>query len=256
MPSSPITYNTLSVVIPFYNEEEAAESVVRTAHKTLSESKYQFEIIAVQNGSRDRTAEILSELEKSLDRVKVVNIEVNQGVGYGILQGLDAATGDVMGYMPGDGQTAALDMVNIVQKMETEGTEVGQGVRTYRNDRLRRVIVSILFRTFVYSLFGRMSSDVNGHPKLFSRRIYQMLELCSKDYFIDTELIIKVARLGVKVTEMNVTFHPRQGGRSSVTLSTFAEFIVNLCIARFSPDDRWGVRALVKRDREQKRISR
>jgi polyisoprenyl-phosphate glycosyltransferase len=255
MPPTPVSYQTLSVVIPFYNEEEAAEAVVRLAHKTLSECKFQFEIIAIQNGSRDRTPEILRALENTLDRIKVVNIEVNQGVGYGILQGLAQSSGDVMGYMPGDGQTTAQDMVNIVEKMEIEGTEVGQGVRTYRNDRLRRVIVSVLFRSFVLALFGRMSSDVNGHPKLFSRRVYQLLDLCSKDYFIDTELIIKVARLGLKTSEVNVTFHPRQGGRSSVTLSTFAEFIVNLCIARFSPDDRWGIRALVKRNREQKRIS-
>src|SRR5438552_18121238 len=93
---------SLSIVLPFYNEEECVERVIRDVHSALR--GLPFEIVAVQNGSRDRTEEILNCLTKHLPQLRIVVVPVNRGFGYGLIQGMAASTGEVVGFMPGDGQ--------------------------------------------------------------------------------------------------------------------------------------------------------
>src|SRR5262245_61157725 len=94
----------LSIVLPFYNEEGCAEQVLREVHSAMIPLQVPFEIIAVQNGSSDRTAEILQRLAEEFDPLRVLTIDVNQGFGYGLLQGMRESRGDILVYMPGDGQ--------------------------------------------------------------------------------------------------------------------------------------------------------
>jgi glycosyltransferase involved in cell wall biosynthesis len=240
----------LSIVLPFYNEEGAVESVISSLHAVLSGSEFPFEIMAVQNGSKDRTAEILARLKTSMAELTIVEVEVNQGFGYGILQGLKAATGDFVGFMPGDGQIAAEDVVRLARQIEKDGTTIGQGVRIARGDGFIRKFVSASYNLMISLLFGRLSADMNGHPKLFSRQLYNDLALQSKDSFIDAEIILKTSILKQRISSVPITFAQRQSGRSTVNINTCFEFVANLFAARFCADDRWGIHKIATKQRD------
>src|SRR5262245_35129101 len=98
------THCDLSIVIPFFNEELSARGVVEHILSTFRQAGFSFEIVCVQNGSRDRTPEILAALEKENPEVVLVTIPKNEGFGAGVLKGLRACRGNILGYMPGDGR--------------------------------------------------------------------------------------------------------------------------------------------------------
>ncbi len=106
--------------------------------------------------------------------------------------------------------------------------------RRFRMDGLKRKLVSVVYNLVANALFGGLGSiDVNGNPKLFPRELLGRLDLRSKDWFLDAEILIKAKRLRVRVFEMNVFGHMREGGASSVRFGTCLEFVKNLLRARF-----------------------
>jgi glycosyltransferase involved in cell wall biosynthesis len=219
-------------------------AVLTELHAALKAATVPFEIVAVQNGSRDRTAQILSELRERMPELRVVTVEVNQGFGYGLVQGLAAGTGEVLGFIPGDGQIAPRMVLDLLQEMERCQADVGQGWRITREDGWQRRYVSRVYNLIARALLGLPSRDLNGHPKLMSRRSYAAMELRSKDGFLDAEILLKANRLGAKVAHIDVRFHKRQGGRSKVRPVECWHFLWNLLRARFDRHDIWGLNTL------------
>ncbi len=234
----------LSIVLPFYNEEQCVEEVVGGARGELERSGVSFEIVAVQNGSGDRTGQILARLEREHKALRVVVVPVNRGFGHGILQGLAECAGDIVGYMPGDGQVNPMVLSRLLRRMDETKADIGKGRRTVRRDGWHRAVVSSAYNTLMRICFGIPFDDVNGHPKLLTRHAYLALQLRSTDNFIDAELVLKAQRLDLTVCEVDLEFEPRKTGRSTVRWTTCLQFLVNLARARLPFADPWGLRAL------------
>ncbi|GFP25038.1 hypothetical protein HKBW3S25_00488 [Candidatus Hakubella thermalkaliphila] len=234
----------VSLVLPFYNEEASVAKVISDVHAALGKAGVSFEIIAVENGSRDATGEILAELEKQYKELRIVHVRVNQGFGYGIMQGLSVCAGDIVGFMPGDGQVDPSVVLEILQRMEDTGAEVGKARRVVHHDGWQRRFISRSYNLLMRFLFGLPTDDTNGHPKLLTRRAYSAMHLRSHDSFLDAEILLKAQRLGVRVCEVNTKFHKRETGRSTVRLTTCVEFLCNLMQARFQREDPWGLNKL------------
>ncbi|MEK7872319.1 MAG: glycosyltransferase family 2 protein [Chloroflexota bacterium] len=233
----------VSIILPFYNEEACVEQVLIDLRATLQKAGLRFEIIAVQNGSWDRTAEILTQLSSLYSEVRVVDIPVNKGFGFGVLQGAAASKGDVVGWMPGDGQVPAISVPQVLSEMARTASDIGKTCRINRNDGWIRSLASRVMNTFARVMLGVSTRDVDGTPKLFRREVLQALRLRSNDSFVDMEALVKARRLGLKVCEVDVPSQPRVGGRSKVrVLETSVEFIGNVLRARFARSDPWGLR--------------
>src|SRR5262245_20003189 len=159
----------LSIVLPFYDEEGCVEDVVDTVRGELERGGVAFEIVAVQNGSRDRTGAILERLAREHSAVRVVAVPVNRGFGDGILRGLAACAGDVVGFMPGDGQVPPAVLTRLLDRMDETRADIGKGRRTVRRDGWHRQAVSRAYNTVMKVGFGVPFDDVNGHPKLLTR---------------------------------------------------------------------------------------
>jgi len=107
--------------------------------------------------------------------------------------------------------------------------------RRFRQDSLKRKIVSIIYNGLMLSLFGWLGAiDVNGSPKLFSRRAFRAMRLRSDDWFLDPELILKANRLGLRVIEIDVEGYARHSGVSHVKRQTILEFLKNIWYYRTS----------------------
>ncbi len=224
----------LSLALPFYNEEENVANVIHDLENAFaSEGLENYELLAVNNGSWDKTAEILKELNQKNPRVKIVTVPVNQGLGYGILQGFKAAEGDYVGFNCGDGQISAEDVMKVWRKLITGNFDLCKVKRVVRQDGLNRRFISAIFNTLCRVLFGIKSRDVNGIPKIMKREVLERLRLVSKDWFIDAEIMIKATQAGFKIGEEPVEFLKRKGGSSHVDFRALIEFFKNLLIYRF-----------------------
>jgi glycosyltransferase involved in cell wall biosynthesis len=237
----------LSIVLPFYNEEACVTQVIADLDTALKSAGFVYEIVAVQNGSHDRTGKILDQLAAAYPALRVVVVPVNRGFGYGLIQGMAASTGEVVGFMPGDGQIDPAVVAPLLRKMEESGAEVAQGRRITRGDGWLRWFVSKSFNLLVALLFTLPTRDINGHPKLMRRRCYETLDLRSADSFLDAEILLKGQRLGARFCQLDLDFRRRETGHSSVRIGTCVEFVRNLLKARFLKDDPWGLHRLPAR---------
>lgn len=232
----------LSLVMPCYNEQEVLGYSVPQLVAAFDKAGIALELIAVDNGSRDRTGEILAGFAKDGLPVVPTRVEINQGYGHGILHGLPLCTAPWVGSIPADGQVDPEDVVRLFDVLRhANGPVLGKVRRRFRLDGLWRKLVSVAYNGLVFVMWPRLGSiDVNGSPKIFPRSLLPELDLQSQRWFLDPELLIKAHYLGVRIIELNVFARMRGNGLSHVRVGTCWEFLKNLFRFRFSREiARW-----------------
>lgn len=225
----------LSLVMPCYNEAEIVAYTIDRLLDAFERAGHRLEIVAVDNGSVDRTGEILHRLAEERDGVVPYRVERNQGYGSGILAGIPLCTGRWAGTIPADGQVDGEDVVRLFEAAESSGGLVLAKVRRrFRMDGARRKIVSIAYNLFFRALWPRIQSlDINGSPKILPRAHLTRMDLRSTDWCLDPELMVKAHHMGLRVLELNVFARMRGGGTSHVRASTAWEFFRRLIGVRF-----------------------
>lgn len=240
----------LSITIPCYNEEDCLPSTIPALARALSEAGVDYELVLVDNGSVDRTSEIIDELaRKGLPIIKG-QIDTNRGAGLGFRTGFSLARGRVVGTQCADGQVAPEDLLRVYEAIRQSSVPTLAKVRRrFRQDSLTRKVVSVIYNVLMRLLFPRIRGlDLNGNPKLLDRDTLERLELTSDDWFLDAELMIKAGYLELPVVEIDVPGHAREGGSSNVGVATVLEFLSNILRYRFgSPLRSWKRRALPAR---------
>ncbi|OGS22598.1 MAG: hypothetical protein A2252_03195 [Elusimicrobia bacterium RIFOXYA2_FULL_39_19] len=217
-----------SLVIPFYNEEKNAEFVCNDILHTFRNKQLTFELIAVNNGSQDNTPEILARQSQNNKEIKVVKVDVNQGYGHGVLQGLKTAKGVFIGYSVGDRQISADDVYEVFNEARMNDLEYCQGKRTNRKDTLLRTLNTRFFHFIFHILFPSPITDNGSNPKIFKKTWYERIQPESKDWFLDSEIIIKTSVLKGKMKEVPVTFLKRKEGKSKINILASFEMLKNL----------------------------
>ena len=225
----------LSIVIPCYNEEEVLPVSIPPLLYLCRELDLRHEIILVNNGSCDSTPQVIDSFIFSGYPVRRVDVAINQGYGWGVICGLKEALGTYIAYMSCDGQIHAEDVIRVYRAIQnTDSGAIAKVQRINRTDGWVRKIASWIYNLLLSTMFGRITTDINGAPKVFHKEDLQVLKLTSKDWFIDSELMIKAQALGFNIIEVPVTFHERQGGISSVRLlSTSLEFLRSMVLFRW-----------------------
>ncbi|MBX7167790.1 MAG: glycosyltransferase family 2 protein [Pirellulales bacterium] len=220
----------VALAIPCYNEESVLGTTVTQLLAAFRERHVRVELVLVDNGSMDGTGRIIDEFVAAGAPVVKRRIDVNRGYGNGILQGLAACRGRIIGFVHADGQCEAADVVKICELALSSPTPVFVKVRRrFRLDGLRRKIISIVYNALANILYpGIGSLDVNGSPKVFPREYFPRMNIRSTDWFIDPEIMLRARELKLPVIERNVMAQMRTGGRSHVTVHTCKEFVVNL----------------------------
>ncbi|HEY2107959.1 MAG TPA: glycosyltransferase family 2 protein [Candidatus Binataceae bacterium] len=216
----------LSVFLPCHNEEPNLVRVVDNFRGVLDRFASAWEIIVVDDGSRDRTGDIADGLASADQRVRVVHHQVNRGYGGAVISGLKAAMLPYVLLCDGDGQFDAGELAGLVRMAANYDVVVGRRVR--RADRLMRRLNGQAWTALVRLLFGIKITDVDCGFKLFKREFIQDLELNARGAMISTELMVKVAARGARVCEVEVGHLPRLAGEQSganpkVILRAFAE---------------------------------
>jgi len=222
---------SLSLVLPVWNEEEIIGKVVQEIVGVLEGARVDYELLLVENGSVDRSLEVIRELSRQNPRLRVVVRP--KGYGSAVIGGLEEAAKEVVGYMPSDGQIEPRIIIECLKYWENGGYDLVKINRVERESGERRFI-SVCFNGITRLLFGLKAQDINGSPKFFSRKAVKLLDLQSKQNLIDTELMAKAKRLGWKFVELPTASRPRTGGKSHVNPWTILEFFDELLQLRFS----------------------
>ena len=225
----------VAFVIPAYNEAGGVGFTIDRLFDAFAEAGHHLEVVAVDNGSSDGTGEVLRTLQQRHPGLRVHRVEVNEGYGNGILQGLPLADAKWIGMIPADGQVDAEDVVRLYEAAAgSDGRIVAKVRRRFRLDGPLRKVVSVSYNLLVLLLWPRLGTlDVNGSPKLLKREWLAALRLTSKQWFLDPELMIKAHYLGLRVLEVNVFARLRGSGLSHVRASTSWEFFRELLRYRF-----------------------
>lgn len=232
----------LSFVMPCYNEQDIIGYTIPRFTAAFKSAGIRLELIAVDNGSRDRTGEMIREMAANDPAIVYHRVEINEGYGNGILTGIKLCRAPWIGMIPCDGQVDAEDVVALFDTIKTtNGNVLAKVRRRFRMDGLWRKVVSVTYNLMVRALWPRLGSiDVNGSPKILPRDVIMAMDLKSKNWFLDPEIVIKAHYMGLRVLEFNVFARMRGNGLSHVRVMTCWEFLRNLMIFRFSTEmPRW-----------------
>jgi len=220
----------ISLVIPVYNEQENITPLFESITDGLLELREPYEIIFVDDGSQDRTAEILLGLADKEDSIKVIQLRRNFGQTAAMMAGIDHATGDVVIPMDGDGQNDPSDIPKLLDKL-AEGYDVVSGWRRDRQDkRFRRVLISKLANKLISATTGVKLHDFGCSLKAYRREVIQSIRLYGEMHrFIP----IYASWQGARVTEVPVNHHPRTAGVSKYGLERIVKVMLDLLVIQF-----------------------
>lgn len=202
----------LSLILPAYNEEATIEIVVNQALEEIPKNFQSFEIIVVDDGSKDRTPEIADRLAASQpELVRVVHHRPNRGYGAALTSGFKAAQGDYLMFMDSDRQFNPADLKLLAPYVGKADIIAG-----YRKKRtFYRFLIGYTFNTVVTILFGIHLRDIDCGFKIFRAEMLKPMELTSPGALINTEIHAKAQRQGRSIIEVGVNHYPRLVGDQS-----------------------------------------
>jgi glycosyltransferase involved in cell wall biosynthesis len=204
----------LSVFFPAYNDGGTIASLVITSVAVAGSLTPDFEVIVVNDGSRDDTAKILDELARLYpDRVRIVHHPTNRGYGGALRTGFATATKDYVFYTDGDAQYDPTEMTALWSKM-TDEVDWVNGWKISRSDPLHRIIIGRVYHHMVKLLFGLKVRDVDCDFRLMRRRIFDVVRLEKDSGVICLEMMKKFQDAGFRVAEHPVHHYHRAYGTS------------------------------------------
>jgi hypothetical protein len=190
------------------------------------------------NASLNRTREALDGLRGKFRELRVLAAPPSRC----IAQGLAAASGKALGWMPAGGQIPAGSIARLLHLMNVTRSDLGQGVRTEARDGSDGILATAI-RKLARVLHGIDAADMHGGPKLVTRRIYTSLKLRSRDNFVDAETLLKAHRMGASICRLEVEPLPRLPRRGAMRPAAYAEMALCLLRARLQANDPWGLNA-------------
>jgi glycosyltransferase involved in cell wall biosynthesis len=213
MAVSPSRAPGLSVFFPAYNDSSTIGSMVIRAVKAASELTPDFEIIVVDDGSADGTAEIADELARTYPQVRAIHHPINRDYGAALQTGFRSATKDLIFYTDGDAQYDPSELSVLWAKMTPE-VDLVNGYKISRADPLHRIVFGRVYHYIVSTLFRIHLRDVDCDFRLMRRSIFDRINLLKTSGIICVEMMKKVQDAGFQIVEVPVHHYHRAFGKS------------------------------------------
>ena len=223
---------SISIVIPAYNEEGNIARVVRETLRDAKKIADDLEIVVVNDGSSDKTGEVIDSLAKKYKEVRALHHNGNKGLALAWKTGVDVAKKDIILYIEGDGQQPFGDQTELLKKIKTH--DLVLGYRSYRFDYTPfRKSLSYGYLFLIWLLFGLKYQDV-GWSQAYRRKIFDKIKMKSVTPFFDTEVVIKAQRYGFRVTEAKSYYRRREAGATTLgNLTTAYKMLMEMAKMRF-----------------------
>ncbi len=223
---------TLTIAMPVYNEAGTIERVVRSALEVAGEAPGGGEVLVVDDGSTDDTPEILARLAAEKMSLRVVRHDHNQGIGGYGRRMLDEARGEWVFIISSDGEFDPREALRFLDLAQRDGVDAVLGYRRVKRYSPYRLLVSWLFKSLVFLLFGARYRDI-GCVRLQRRAVYAPVRLYSESAFSNAERLLVARRRGATSVEAEVEHYPRSHGKGGgAKLAKVVEALLDLVHVR------------------------
>lgn len=207
----------ISVFLPTYNEEGNIKKVVLNTKKVLEKVAGEWELLVVNDGSKDGTLSVIKEIADKSKGVKIISHKENKGYGASLQSGFYGARYPWIAFTDSDGQFDFGEITNFINKQKETGADLVIGYYKKRKVSLSKKITSRLWEMLVFIFFGLKVHDVDCGFKFIKKEVIDSIPRLESERgaFISSELLIKARRKGFKIVEIPVTHYPRTRGEGT-----------------------------------------
>lgn len=205
----PIT-TPFSLCMPCYNEADVITENLRAASTILPYFFEEWEVVVVNDGSADETAELTTQYAKIDPRIRLVNHEQNRGYGAAVTSGMRAAEGELIAFTDGDGQFSLLDLPQLITNLG--GANLVIGYRHQRADAGIRKLNAWSWNQLIRLVLGVKVQDLDCAFKVFRREVVEQLKMSAQGACINAEIMVQCQRGGLTIAEVPVAHYPRYHG--------------------------------------------
>ena len=222
---------SLSVFFPAYNDSRSLPGLIGATFEVLAQHVEDYEVIVVNDGSRDDTADVLLRLRRRFGpRLRIVTHPQNRGYGAALRSGFEAATKEFVFYTDGDGQYDVRELPSLLE-LAWPDTGLVNGYKTERRDPWHRVVIGLLYYKIARLLFRVKLRDIDCDYRLVRRSLIRRSPLRCTSGTVCVELVKKLESSGMRVAEVPVSHFARQYGRSQFfRISSLGATFVQLCL--------------------------
>jgi len=220
----------LSVFFPCYNEEKNIKLTVDKAVKVLEKTAKKWEIIIVDDGSKDKTGEVALKIQKKYPNIKIVTHHPNRGYGAAFKSGLYNAKYQWIAFTDSDGQFDFSEIKNFISIQEKSKADIVIGYYIDRKVSKAVIISSKIWELIVFILFGLKVKDIDCGFKFINKKVVETIPKleAERGAFISSEFLIKAKKAGFKIVEIGVHHYPRTEGQATgrqfkVILKSFSD---------------------------------
>ena len=204
---------SISAFFPCYNDAGTIGDVVAAAHDALVQLTDDYEVIVVNDGSADSSADVLAELQLTRPYLRVITHESNRGYGGALRSGFAAARNELVFYTDGDAQYDPAELSLLWARL-TPDADMVNGYKISRADPLHRIVIGRVYHHIVSLLFGLKLRDVDCDFRLIRRRIFDRINLVKTSGIICVEMMKKIQDAGFRIVEVPVHHYHRAFGKS------------------------------------------
>ncbi len=213
MTNNPIRPSSITAFFPAFNDGGTIASMVISVAHVLAQVTDDYEIIVVNDGSSDYTAEVLDDLAGKVPQLRVIHHAKNRGYGGALRTGFSSAKKDWIFYTDGDAQYDPHELKNLTTALD-DGVDIVNGYKITRNDPLHRILIGRIYHHTVKLLFGFKLRDVDCDFRLMRRSIFDAISLESDSGTICLEMVKKFQDAGYRFAEVPVHHFHRAYGQS------------------------------------------
>ena len=232
---------SLSVIVPALDEEMSLRPTVSGLIDVLNKAKIDWEIILVNDGSRDRTASIAGQLVKDNPKVKLINHERPMGIGACFRDGIKKSTTEAVTWFPGDGENNPDELIKYLSLIEKVDIVIPFVINKDVRPRARR-FVSRLYLMIVDASFGTMFNYTTGNV-IYRRKIFDAVKFKANGFIYQTECLVRSVRAGFTFAEVPVLLEKRNHGHSKILtfrsvmtqIFAFVKLFINIHFAKKQP---------------------
>ncbi len=204
---------SLTAFFPCYNEEANVEKTTLAAIESMARVSDDFEIIIVNDGSKDQTGQIADRLAREHDNVRAVHNNPNLGYGGALQRGFKEATKPWVFYTDGDGQFDFKEIEALLPLLDKY--DIVSAYRLDRKDPFVRKVNAFCWTSLVNVVFRLWLRDIDCAFKIFPRKLFDEIEMRSMGALIDTEVLARAKRLGYTIGQVGVHHYPREAGEQT-----------------------------------------
>jgi len=206
--------SSLSIFFPFWNEEKNIQKVVESAVSVAKNVANKWEIIIIDDGSKDKTLEIAKKLQSEYQNIKIISHFPNRGYGAALKEGFVSSIYDYIVFTDGDGQFDFSEVEKFIGQIKEHDIVIGY--RKIRKDNIKRHVLMNMLKGWDKVFFGFTFKDIDCGFKMFTREaVDKLMPLRSEGAMITTEILAKAIRKKLKIAQVEVAHYKREYGDQS-----------------------------------------